>query len=63
MDDRYSPQPSTSEVKEVIVDSDEVDDFEDDDDLEVIVTPSPRFASCASFCSFNKSVLQIQHVK
>ena len=24
MDDRYSPQPSTSEVKEVIVDSDEV---------------------------------------
>jgi len=41
MDDRYSPQPSTSEVKEVIVDSDEAEDFEDDDDLEVIVTPSP----------------------
>ena len=49
MDDRYSPQPSTSEVKEVIVDSDEVDDFDDDDDLEVIVTPSPRFASYEKF--------------
>ena len=52
MDDRYSPQPSTSEVKEVIVDSDEVDDFDDDDDLEVIVTPSPRFATYEKFKIF-----------
>ena len=32
MDDRYSPQPSTSEVKEVLVDSDEAEDvFEEDE--------------------------------
>lgn len=31
MDERYSPQPSTSEVKEILVDSDEAEDFEDEE--------------------------------
>ena len=40
MDDRYSPQPSTSEVREVLIDSDEAEDFEDEEE-DIIATPSP----------------------
>ena len=45
MDDHYSPQPSTSEVKDIIENSDEAasEDFEEEE-LEVN-TPSPKVTS------------------
>ena len=39
MEDRNSPQPSTSEVREVIIDSDEADDFEEEEE---VASPSPK---------------------